>query len=280
MKKFLTLLTAVLILLAASGCGSAAPAGSAAVSAAASASVSASQQQPAIELPVLLGDILNAAPGTAGSSLKQARAAGELLDWAQGGGIADADEVKQWLDQNADSRATELAEAYAAVLDFGDMLVSGTGDTAGALDDAGYTLRYPGYDAELYRAAARSLSELFTRALEQAKTTPYAPEASTPYDAITLDKFEGVWCDGAQGELLIFSDGKCRVVIPYLDEYGDTAYTARIRDRSTLGYCPALEIDIHGSGKFEGPLAYYVSGVDDTHFWSGSQSQRFDRLEA
>ena len=37
-------------------------------------------------------------------------------------------------------------------------------------------------------------------------------------------------------ELLIFQSGTCRVVIPYLDYYGETAFSARLRDRGGMGF--------------------------------------------
>ena len=46
-----------------------------------------------------------------------------------------------------------------------------------------------------------------------------------------------------------------------------------------MGYCPSLEVDFHDTGTFQGPLAYYVSGLAPDHFWCNSQGQRFDRLE-
>ena len=45
-----------------------------------------------------------------------------------------------------------------------------------------------------------------------------------------------------------------------------------------MGWCPSLEIDIHESGDFSGPLTYYVSGLAEDHFWCNTQGQRFDRL--
>lgn len=59
---------------------------------------------------------------------------------------------------------------------------------------------------------------------------------------------------------------------------GEMAYAARLRDRGAVGYCPSLEVDIHGSDDFSGPLAYYVSGAAADHFWCNTQAQRFDRL--
>lgn len=180
-----------------------------------------------------------------------------LLEWAQTGETASpqqvADLTQTWQDDPA-----ETAWRYAGVLDAAEALLE-TGEAS----------------AEAYRAAAHVLSPLFTRLLEQ-DTAPWRQEPSAwPAD---LADFDGIWCDSRTQELLIFRDGTCRVVIPYLGYYGETAYAARLRSRSEAGYCPSLEVDIHDSGTFQGPLAYYVSGLASDHFWCNTQGQRFDRL--
>lgn len=183
-----------------------------------------------------------------------------LLEWAETGEAGSTQQVEDLLDTWQDD-PVETAKRYACVLDAAEeMLDAGTADM----------------DEETYQAAARCLSPLFTRLLEQ-KTTPWQQESSTwPTD---LADFDGIWCDSTMQELLIFHDGTCRVVIPYLDYYGETAYAARVRDRSEVGYCPSLEVDIHDTGTFQGPLAYYVSGLAEDHFWCNTQGQRFDCLE-
>ena len=95
-----------------------------------------------VELETMLNAILGATPGTAGSSMKQARAAGELLDWAQAGNLADTGALERWLDINSVSQETELATAYGAVLDFADRVLAGDETSAGALSDAGYMLSH------------------------------------------------------------------------------------------------------------------------------------------
>ena len=301
MKKLLTLLGVFLLLGVATGCGTKSSSGtgsgtnsksdssrnspviSVGASQAGSAGVPADTSgNPApVELETMLNAILGAAPGTAGSSMKQARAAGELLDWAQAGNLADTGALERWLDINSVSQETELATAYGAVLDFADRVLAGDETSAGALSDAGYMLSHDSYDETLYHNAAQSLLGLFTRVLDVSDASSYTGQkAATSWKAITPEKFEGLWYDGKMGEILIFSGGKCRVVIPYLGEYGDTAYSFRVRDRSSIGYCPALEIDICNSGTFEAPLAYYVSGIDEGHFWCNTQSQEFTRLSS
>jgi len=297
-KKWLIAL-ALLSVLAAAGCAQTAPASSAAssvssaaasgeVASSASSSVSssasssgagaASAQASVPELETLLEDIASADPGSAGSSLKAARAAGELLDWAQEGNTAQTAAVTAWLDARQPDDAPGAAAAYAAVLDAADAVLQGGGTMDGTLKDAGYSLGHSSYDPARYHAAAKSLSPFFTRALEKAGAPGWTEETPGDYAAITLDALDGLWCDSSAGEMLIFSGETCRVVIPYLDELGDTAYAARIRDRSQAGFCPALEIDIHGAGDFSGPLTYYVSGIDGSHFWCNTQAQRFAKL--
>ena len=194
---------------------------------------------------------------TADSEARTEQAARALMDWAQTGQTVSAPEVEALLDTWQDD-PVETARRYAAVLDAAEELVD-----AGAAEE------------ETYLAAARAFSPFFTRLLEE-ETTPWRQEASAwPAD---LADFDGIWCDSTVGELLIFRAGRCRVVIPFLDCYGETAYGARLRDRSEVGYCPSLEVDIHDTGTFQGPLAYYVSGLAADHFWCNTQSQRFDRL--
>lgn len=189
-------------------------------------------------------------------------AARTLLDWAETGRTAPEREVESFLKERTET-AAEAAVAFAAVLDAADSLrAAGEGPELGE---------------ETYREAVRSLSAFFTRLLET-ETTPWREEPSDwPTD---LAAFDGIWCDSTAQELLIFRNGTCRVVIPWLGAgfYGETAYAARLRDRSGVGYCPSLEIDFRDSGTFQGPLAYYVSGLTEDHFWCNTQAQRFDKL--
>lgn len=197
--------------------------------------------------------ILEEAPETAGRT---------LLDWAETGQTAPEREVESFLKERTET-AAEAAAAFATVLDAADSLrAAGEGLELGE---------------ETYREAVRSLSAFFTRLLET-ETTPWREEPSDwPTD---LAAFDGIWCDSTAQELLIFRNGTCRVVIPWLgaEFYGETAYAARLRDRSGVGYCPSLEIDFRDSGTFQGPLAYYVSGLTEDHFWCNTQAQRFDKL--
>lgn len=189
-------------------------------------------------------------------------AARTLLDWARTGETAPESELLVLLEAQETDAAAAAAD-FAAVLDAADSL-----RTAGEV---------PGLGEEAYREAVRSLSPFFTRLLET-ETTPWVEEPSDWPEELAA--FDGIWCDSTMKELLIFRGGTCRVVIPWLGDgcYGETAYAARLRDRSSVGYCPSLEVDFRDSGTFQGPLAYYVSGAAEDHFWCNTQAQRFDKL--
>ena len=187
-------------------------------------------------------------------------AARTLLDWAKTGETAPEAELLALLEAQ-ETDAVTAAATFAAVLDTADGL-----RTAGEASELG---------EETYREAIRSLYPFFTRLFE-IETTPWKEEPSDwPTD---LAAFDGIWYDSTMRELLIFRNGTCRVVIPWLGYYGETALNARLRDRSGVGYCPSLEVDFRDSGTFQGPLAYYVSGLAGDHFWCNTQGQRFDRL--
>ncbi|SCH49131.1 Uncharacterised protein [uncultured Oscillibacter sp.] len=188
-------------------------------------------------------------------------AARTLLDWAGSGQTIPEEDVVLALLEEMEAEPAASAVAFAAVLDRADSLRK-----AGEAPELG---------EETYQAAVRSLSPFFTRLLGTETTLWQEEPSAWPAD---LAAFDGIWCDSTLQELLIFQSGTCRVVIPYLDYYGETAFSARLRDRGGMGWCPSLEIDIHESGDFSGPLTYYVSGLAEDHFWCNTQGQRFDRL--
>ena len=237
------------------------------------------EEQPALVLTELLGDIYSAAPGTACSSLKAARAAGEFLDWSQQTDTASGDAVRQWVEENVPAEnALELVLAWNEVLTQADALLRGDEIASGSLSDAGYAMRQNSYDTELVTQAALELSTLFTQMLDRTEPAPYQWEAPGDYSEVTEAAFDGAWLNRGADTLLLFSGTGCRVVDPALGWYGETAYAFRIRDRSSMGYCPALEIDFRESGNFDAPLAYYVSGIDSTHFWCSTGSESFQKL--
>ena len=94
---------------------------------------------------------------------------------------------------------------------------------------------------------------------------------------MTEEALAGIWVDDAGTTVLLFSEDGCRIVYPELELLGETAYPFRVRDRSSVGYCPELDID-YLQNDFSAPLVYYVSGIDDTHFWSNTQNESFRRL--
>jgi len=184
-------------------------------------------------------------------------AAEVLLDWAEQGSAAEEEEVLTILECNA-LPPVETAKSFATVLDAADTLQEERS-----------------VDQTAYEQAVRSLSPLFTQVLKL-ESTPF--QAETPDNPADLEQLHGMWYDSEMQELLIISEAGCRVIIPWLGYNGETALDVRLRDRSASGYAPALEIDIHESGYFMGPLSYYVSGVDEDHFWCNSQACRFDKL--
>lgn len=184
-------------------------------------------------------------------------AAGTLLDWIEQGTLAEEEAVLEILEETGLEPA-QTAAAFARVL-----------------DEADARLAERKLDRAIYEQAVRSLSPLFTQVLTTS-STPFAPEPIR--NPVDLAQLYGMWYDSEMQELLILTEQGCRVVIPWLGYWGERPYAVRLRDRSANGQAPALEIDIHESGVFLGALTYYVSGADETHFWSLSQAQRFDKI--
>lgn len=107
------------------------------------------EEKEPLTLEDLLTDIYTVAPGTAGSSLRAAYAAGELLDWIDVNSVEQED-VFRWIDENVPLESSaELARAWAAVLTEAEALMRGDETAYGALDDAGYTMEQP------YRSTGR-----------------------------------------------------------------------------------------------------------------------------
>lgn len=217
------------------------------------------------------------APGTAGSSLRATYAAGDLLDWIDVNSVEQED-VFRWIDENVPmENSAELARAWAAVLTEAEALMRGDETAYDALDDAGYTMEQPYRSTGRVKWAAWKLLPLFTQILDRTERTEYRYEAPGDYSAVTEEALAGIWVDDAGTTVLLFSEDGCRIVYPALELLGETAYAFRVRDRSSVGYCPALDID-YLQNDFSTPLVYYVSGIDDTHFWSNIQNECFRRL--
>lgn len=239
-----------------------------------------------VELETLLADIYAAVPGTAGCTLKAVHAAGELLDysWSCAYRDVDPDAVLAWVEETVPAEeAMDLVYAYDAVLTQAAALLAEDPETLALLDDAGYTQKQA-YEKKNLESACTELAPLFTQLFDRVTAAPYQEEPGN-FAAVSADRFNGLWLNSEDRTLLIFQNGLCRVVYPGLSLWGETANAYHVRDRSELGYCPALEIDFRGeghideSGDFYAPLAYYVSGMDDTHFWCNSQWERFDRVD-
>jgi hypothetical protein len=116
----------------------------------------------------LLTDIYNAAPGTAGSSLKSARAAGELLDWLEDyAPMTDIDALREatntWLTDNKDSITSmeDLAASWDSVSNNAKAILTDRDSILPLLDDAGYTLQHDTYTENNFTNVKPILDDLF-----------------------------------------------------------------------------------------------------------------------
>lgn len=252
-----------------------------------------------VELETLLADIYAAVPGTAGSTLKAVYAAGELLDYSMDRcwryndpdfeGPEEPEEedfqasVAQWVAEHVPAEeAIPLVWAWDAVMTQAEALLAEDPETLALLEEAGYTKKWDSCDAKYLNWWG--FAPLYTQLLDRMTAAPYREEPGN-FAAVTADRFNGLWLNSEDRTLLIFNNGLCRVVYPSLSLWGEVAGAYRVRDRSELGHCPALEIDFRGEGPinedgdFYAPIVYYVSGMDDTHFWCNGQWERFDRVD-
>lgn len=252
------------------------------------------------ELETLLADIYAAVPGTAGSTLKAVSAAGELLDYTMSYcyGVNTSMErqiepeeddfqafVSQWVAENVPAEdAASLVWAWDAVMTQAEALLAEDPETLALLEESGYTQKWDGCDETYLNWRYAGFSPLYTQLFDRVTAAPYREEPGD-FAAVSADRFDGLWLNSEDQTLLIFNNGLCRVVYPGLSLWGESANAYHVRDRSDLGYCPALEIDFRGEGPinedgdFYAPIAYYVSGMDDAHFWCNSQWERFDRID-
>lgn len=252
------------------------------------------------ELETLLADIYAAVPGTAGSTLKAVYAAGELLDYTmdyyygintsmerqiEPEGEAFEGFVSQWVAENVPAEdAVSLVWAWDAVMTQAEALLAEDPEALALLEESGYTQKWDGCDEAYLNWQYAGFSPLYTQLFDRMTAAPYREEPGN-FAAVSADRFDGLWLNSEDRTLLIFNNGLCRVVYPDLSLWGEVAGAYRVRDRSELGYCPALEIDFHGEGPinedgdFHGPMVYSVSGMDDIHFWCNSQWERFDRVD-
>lgn len=115
----------------------------------------------------LLTDIYNAAPGTAGSSLKSARAAGELLDWLEDyAAMTDTDTLKEatktWLLTNKDIITMEdLAASWNSVAINANTILTDKDSILPLLDDAGYELQHDTYSENIFNNIKSIFDDLF-----------------------------------------------------------------------------------------------------------------------
>lgn len=117
---------------------------------------------------ILLTDIYIAAPGTAGSSLKSAKAAGELLDWLEDyAPMTDMDALKEatntWLTDNKDaiSSKEDLAAAWNSVTNNAKEILTNRDSILPLLDDAGYALQHDTYTESNFNNIKSIFDDLF-----------------------------------------------------------------------------------------------------------------------
>ena len=77
-----------------------------------------------------------------------------------------------------------------------------------------------------------------------AERAEYRYEAPGDYSAVTEEALAGIWVDDAGTTVLLLSEDGCRSGYPALELLGETAYAFRVRDRSSVGYCPALDLSL------------------------------------
>lgn len=101
------------------------------------------------ELFAILGDITYLEEGTAGSSLRQAAAAGSVLDWVESSALSQDDieeQISFYLALSGNSNAADmLASNFAGAAIISQEIIDGDTNTIGSLTDAGYTLQHTAY---------------------------------------------------------------------------------------------------------------------------------------
>ncbi len=103
-------------------------------------------------------------PGSSGSSLREAAAAGMLLDWAETyGDLLSSDQIEEytqdWIASNSDDNLEYLKEAWDGIVSTMQAMAADPDSYADTLGDAGYTLKYDSYDYEIAKAAIDVISE-------------------------------------------------------------------------------------------------------------------------
>lgn len=93
------------------------------------------------------------------------------------------------------------------------------------------------------------------------------------YSAVTKENLQGTWFCERDNIAFYFDGDDAYVFYPLLDLYGNTRYEWEVEDRSSRGLCPALYVYFNGSTN--GPLAYYISGVEKDFFWSNTDMSIF-----
>ena len=101
------------------------------------------------ELNGLLDKITNLEEGTAGSSLKQAAAAGRILDWVESTKLSQSEveaQISSYLKSTGDTgTAVLLAANFTTVSATSQLIIDGDASTLASLNDSGYVLTHSNY---------------------------------------------------------------------------------------------------------------------------------------
>ncbi|MEI8200136.1 MAG: hypothetical protein WCG21_08740 [Eubacteriales bacterium] len=100
-------------------------------------------------LNVLLDKITYLEEGTAGSSLKQASAAGKILDWVESTKLNQSEveaQISSYLVSSSDSEVANLLVAnFKTVSDTVQLIINGDSSTLASMNDSGYVLAHSKY---------------------------------------------------------------------------------------------------------------------------------------
>ncbi len=123
------------------------------------------------EAEAAFSEVLNACaciwPGSAGSSLRGAKAAAMLLDWSETyGDLLSAEQVtafvNAWIESASEDYLANLQEAWESAADSARTLAEDPTGQAALLEDAGYVLQYDTYTMEKLEVILEDITSLLT----------------------------------------------------------------------------------------------------------------------
>ncbi|MBE5960324.1 MAG: hypothetical protein E7256_02885 [Lachnospiraceae bacterium] len=122
---------------------------------------------------LVLADIYNAMPGVSGCSLKSARAAGEILDWAKVNMSATSEtkikeKAQNWYNENKEElvEADSIMLAWESVYEDAKTILTDRDSILPLLDDAGYELQNDSYNMADIETIQNAFEQAFPEAPE------------------------------------------------------------------------------------------------------------------